>query len=279
MRTQKLQAILLVIGWGVGAFMTWCALSIIKSEDNMVMVWSDEFNTPGLPDPSNWGYDQGDGCPQNCGWGNNELQYYTAGQPENARVENGHLIIEAHRATTGTREYSSARLVSKHKGDWTYGKVVARAKLPSGKGVWPAIWMLPSDWEYGGWPASGEIDIMEFVGYMPDSLFSSVHTNKFNHVIGTQVTKGVYSNTLSSEFHEYGVDWDEKEIHFSFDGERFLTFHNKNEGPDAWPFDKDFHVILNIAVGGNWGGKMGVDSTIWPQRMEVDWVRVYQVKS
>ena len=242
----------------------------------MKLVWHDEFELDGLPDAGKWSYDVGDGCPKMCGWGNNELQHYTSHRMENARVENGSLLIEAHRESTGACEYSSARLTSKHKGDWTYGKVVVRAKLPQGRGVWPAIWMLPTDWSYGGWPASGEIDIMEFVGYMPDSLFGSIHTKRFNHVIGTQVTKGIFSNTLSSAFHEYAIEWDEKKIDFYFDDKKFQTFKNQNQGSESWPFDRNFHLVLNVAVGGNWGGKEGVDTTIWPQRMEVDYVRVYQ---
>lgn len=242
----------------------------------MRLVWSDEFSRAGLPDSTKWGYDLGDGCPGICGWGNNELQYYNANRLQNARVENGYLVIEAHREKMGTKEYSSARMVSKHKGDWTYGRMAIRAKLPKGLGVWPAIWMLPTDWVYGGWPASGEIDIMENVGYMPDSVFGSVHTKRFNHSIGTQVTKGQLSTTLSSDFHEYSIEWDAEKIDFFFDGRQYLTFRNKHEGPDVWPFDRNFHLILNIAVGGNWGGKMGVDKAIWPQKMLIDYVRVYQ---
>ncbi len=274
---EKCKSILIVGAWCVMAIMTWSAATYINCPlKERKLVWSDEFDGTGLPDATKWGYDQGDGCPSNCGWGNNELQYYTTGKIENARVENGHLIVEAHKAKTMTRDYSSARLVSKHKGDWTYGRMAIRAKLPSGRGVWPAIWMLPTDWAYGVWPASGEIDIMEFVGYLPDSLFGTVHTGSFNHLAGTQVTKGIYSNTLSTEFHEYSIEWDAEKIQFYFDGQHYLTFENRNEGSDAWPFDRNFHMILNIAVGGNWGGKMGVDTAIWPQRMEVDYVRVYQ---
>lgn len=135
--------------------MIWSASHRAHDQTSTVkLVWSDEFDHLGLPDSDRWGYDTGDGCPQNCGWGNNELQYYTSGRRENARVEKGHLIIEAHRETMGQREYTSARIVSKNKGDWTYGKIVARAKLPKGTGVWPAIWMLPTEWAYGGWPES-----------------------------------------------------------------------------------------------------------------------------
>lgn len=240
------------------------------------MVWSEEFNYTGLPDSTKWSYDPGDGCPNVCGWGNNELQYYNVRRPENARVENGHLVIEARREKMGTRDYSSARMVSKHKGDWTYGRITARAKLPKGRGVWPAIWMLSTDWAYGGWPESGEIDIMEHVGYMPDSIFGTVHTQRFNHVQGTQVTGGVLSTTLTTEFHEYGIEWDADKIDFFFDNRKYHTFHNKHEGSGAWPFDRNFHLILNIAVGGNWGGKMGVDTAVWPQQMLVDYVRIYQ---
>ena len=244
----------------------------------MKLVWYDEFDLDGLPNAGKWNYDEGDGCPHMCGWGNNELQHYTTHRMENARVENGSLIIEAHREPAGVCGYSSARLTSKHKGDWTYGKVVVRAKLPAGRGVWPAIWMLPTDWSYGGWPASGEIDIMEFVGYMPDSLFGSIHTKRFNHIIGTQVTRGLYSNTLSTAFHKYAIVWDEEKIDFYFDDKKFQTFSNTKEGSEAWPFDRNFHLVMNIAVGGNWGGKEGIDTSIWPQRMEVDYVRVYQKK-
>lgn len=268
---------LLISLLSAGAVMIWFLTSGMNAQaKGMKLVWSDEFDQGEMPDPSKWGYDLGDGCPEVCGWGNNELQYYTADRKENVRIENGNLVIEARQEKMGSRDYTSTRLKSKLKGDWTYGKIVARAKLPQGTGVWPAIWMLPTNWEYGGWPSSGEIDIMEHVGYMPDSMFGSIHTEKFNHVIGTQVTKGVYSSTLSTEFHEYGIAWTKDKIDFLYDGQVYQTFKNSNAGYGAWPFDKSFHVILNIAVGGNWGGKHGVDVSIWPQRMLVDYVRVYQ---
>ncbi len=239
------------------------------------LLWSDEFNYAGLPDSAKWSYDLGDGCPTICGWGNNELQYYTEKRPENARVEKGSLIIEARREKTGDRDYSSARLVSRNKGDWRYGRIEARAKLPSGLGTWPAIWMLPTEWKYGGWPASGEIDIMEHVGYLPDSIFGSVHTQAFNHIMGTQSTQGIYLKNCEKTFHVYAVQWTPDYVEFLVDNQPFHRFANNKTGPDAWPFDQNFHLILNLAVGGNWGGKMGVREDIWPQRMEVDWVRVY----
>ncbi|MDZ4683192.1 MAG: glycoside hydrolase family 16 protein [Saprospiraceae bacterium] len=240
------------------------------------LVWADEFKYEGLPDSTRWGYDLADGCPNVCGWGNNELQYYTQRRAQNARVENGKLIIEAHREAYQNKQYTSARLVSKHKGDWKYGKIEVRAKLPAGRGVWPAIWMLPTDWEYGGWPSSGEIDIMEYVGYEPDSVFACVHTKSYNHSIGTQRPGSLLLSDAHRKFHRYVLEWTEERMDFYVDGKRYHTFANDRTGFEAWPFDKAFHLLLNIAVGGNWGGKKGVDDGIWPQRMEVDYVRVYQ---
>jgi beta-glucanase (GH16 family) len=240
------------------------------------LVWSDEFDGAGLPDSTKWGYDTGTGCPQACGWGNNELQYYTGNRRENARQLNGHLVIEARKESMQTKRYTSARLVSKNKGEWKYGRIEIRAKLAKGKGIWPAIWMMPATSEYGGWPKSGEIDIMEFVGYMPDSVFGSVHTGLYNHKIGTQRTKGIGLTDLSTAFHIYAIDWTAEKISFLIDGRRYFEFQNNKSGPGAWPFDQKFYLILNIAVGGNWGGKYGVDDSIFPQKMEIDYVRVYQ---
>ncbi len=274
---KKKSGILLVLAFCLGALLFWSASDEIKpAPDSMKLVWSDEFDSGTMPDPTKWGYDLGDGCPEICGWGNNELQYYTDNRKENVRIEDGKLIIEARQEKMGSKDYTSARLKSKLKGDWTYGRIVARAKLPKGLGVWPAIWMLPTEWAYGEWPASGEIDIMENVGYMPDSLFGTIHTKKYNGSLGTQVTKGIFSSTLSTQYHEYEIDWNDQKIDFLFDGALFQSFRNNHEGSEAWPFDKTFHLLMNIAVGGNWGGKHGVDVAIWPQRMYVDYVRVYQ---
>jgi beta-glucanase (GH16 family) len=244
--------------------------------DGRKLVWADEFDYSGLPDSSKWGYDLGDGCPNLCGWGNNELQYYTVRREKNARVEGGHLIIEAHKEPLNGRNYSSTRLVSKNKGDWTYGRIEARIQVPNGRGIWPAFWMLPTDRAYGGWPRSGEIDIMEFVGYIPDSLFGTVHTEHYNGMLGTQKSASLHSKTLASEFHVYAIEWTKDKIDFLLDGTKFTTFPNRHSGIGAWPFDLPFHLLLNVAVGGNWGGKKGVDDTAFPQRMRVDYVRVYQ---
>jgi len=150
---------------------------------NYELVWSDEFNYSGLPDGSKWSYDTDGNA---GGWGNNEAQFYTSGRLKNAEVKDGVLSINAIKEDYEGRKYTSARLVTRGKGDWLYGKVEVRAKLPDGRGMWPAIWILPTDWSYGGWPASGEIDIMENVGYDPFVIVASAHTQAYNHVQGTQ---------------------------------------------------------------------------------------------
>lgn len=250
--------------------------NVLIAQNGYELVWADEFDYTGLPDDKKWSYDVGDGCPNVCGWGNNELEYYTEKRLENARVEDGHLIITAIKEKMGSKEYSSARLVTREKGDWTYGRIEVKAKLPSGIGTWPAIWMLSTDWSYGGWPESGEIDIMEHVGYEPDTIYGTVHTKAFNHSIGTQKGGNIKIDDSEEEFHVYAVEWSHSKIDFFVDDNKYFTF-SKEEGSDKWPFDKRFHLLLNIAVGGNWGGVKGVDESIFPQEMKVDYVRVYQL--
>ncbi len=237
------------------------------------LVWSDEFNYNGLPDSTKWNYDTRGNA---YGWGNNELQFYTLAREENVRVNGEHLIITARNEERGDHDYTSARLTTKGKGDWLYGRVDVRAKLPSGRGTWPAIWMLPTDNAYGKWPGSGEIDIMEHVGYDPDSIHTTVHTGTFNHIKGTQKGKSFYVPDSEETFHLYAIEWFPEKIDFFIDETKVFTFKNTRGGPDEWPFDKPFHLILNIAVGGNWGGKHGVDNNIFPATMEVDYVRVYK---
>jgi len=240
------------------------------------LVWSDEFESAGLPDSSKWAYDSGDGCPNLCGWGNNELQHYGVRRLENSRVENGHLVIEARREALGTRQYSSARLVTRGKTDWLYGRFEIRADLPTGLGTWPAIWMLPTVSAYGGWPASGEIDIMEHVGFAAESIFASIHTTAYNHTKGTQRTRGIAVPNAEQAFHVYAIEWTPDRIEFFVDSTRYHAFDNERAGSHVWPFDQRFHLILNIAVGGNWGGIKGVATDIWPQQLRIDYVRVYQ---
>ncbi len=242
------------------------------------LVWADEFDKSGLPDSTKWGYDYGTGCP-NCGWGNNELQFYTQKRLENARVEDGNLIIEAHKEDFENRQYTSARLVTKDKGDWLYGKFEIRMKLPRGVGTWPAFWMLSSDWQYGGWPQSGEIDIMEHVGYAQDTIHGTIHTEAYNHGIGTQKGQNIRIENTSTEFHTYSIEWTEDKIKWSIDDKQYFEVSNEKKTFSEWPFDKRFYLIVNLAIGGNWGGKYGVNDDALPQKMVVDYVRVYQKKS
>jgi beta-glucanase (GH16 family) len=185
------------------------------------------------------------------------------------------LIIEAHADATQPKGYTSAKLVSKGKGAWQYGYMEVRAKLPQGRGTWPAIWMLPEENRFGGWPKNGEIDIMEHVGYDPGRVHGTVHTEAFNHMIGTQKGGQVQVSSFAEEFHTYAVDWRADRMDFYLDGKLYFTFTNTGGNYTEWPFDQSFYLILNIAVGGNWGGKEGVDAAIWPQQMAVDYVRVY----
>ena len=250
------------------------------------LAWADEFDKPGLPNPAHWKYEQGFVR-------NNELQFYTPGCKENARVENGMLVIEARReqmpnpdykpgASKGgakrTRqfaEYTSASLTTRGVADWRYGRIEVRAKLPRGRGVWPAIWMLGSD-RSRGWPACGEIDIMEYVGFDPDTIHGTIHTGTYNHVKKTQRGKTVKVPEPYADFHTYAVEWDATKIDFLVDGRKYHSFPNEHTGDDAWPFDKPCYLILNLAIGGAWGGAKGIDTSIFPQKFCIDYVRVYE---
>lgn len=236
-------------------------------------VWSDEFNYTGLPDSTKWNYDIG-----GHGWGNNELQFYTEKRMKNARVENGVLIVEAHKEPWQGMNYTSTRLISKGKGDWQYGKIEVKARLPRGLGTWPAIWMLGSTTPLR-WPDDGEIDIMEHVGFDQGKVHGSIHCKKYYHSIGTQRTAFIMVPDCSENFHIYAVEWNKDSVKVSADGNVYFRFGNEKSGYDAWPFDNKMHLLMNIAVGGNWGGQKGVDTTIWPQRMEVDYVRVFEGKA
>ncbi len=246
-----------------------------EDTSNWNLIWSDEFDYSGLPDSTKWGYDVG-----GSGWGNNELQYYTLKRDSNARVEKGNLVIEARKEVVGSNYYTSARLISQLAGNWTYGRIEVRAKLPRGKGTWPAIWMLPSNWTYGngGWPDNGEIDIMEHVGYDPGVIHGSIHTNKYYWRINTQKTKTIKIPDVQDEFHIYALEWYADSLSIFIDSLKYFTFNNEHTGWEVWPFNKNFHLILNIAIGGDWGGAQGVDNSIFPQQMLVDYVRVYKQK-
>jgi beta-glucanase (GH16 family) len=237
------------------------------------LVWSDEFDEGMQPNPEKWSYQVGGG-----GWGNQELQYYTDSRPENARIENGTLIIEARRESFGGSPYSSARLRSLGKGDWLYGRFEIRARLPEGLGTWAAIWMMPSEDNYGdgGWPDNGEIDIMEAVGHEPDRTHSAVHTRGLNHQLGNNPFATHINATSRSDFHVYAMEWTPTRITTFVDGDVNLVYDRDGAEWEKWPFDRPFHLLLNLAVGGSWGGAQGVNPDDFPATMEVDYVRVFR---
>ncbi len=241
-----------------------------QTKSKYKLAWSDEFNYTGLPDSTKWAYETG-----GDGWGNNELQYYTARRKQNARVGNGMLTIEARKENLQGKKYSSARLITRGKATWQYGKIEVRAKLPKGVGTWPAIWML-GDKTPLEWPDDGEIDIMEHVGFHQGFIHGSIHSKKYNHVIGTQKTDTLEVPDCSKKFHVYAVEWNADSIKVSVDKNVYFSFANEHTGYDAWPFDNKMFLLLNIAVGGNWGGAHGVDDKLFPAKMLIDYVRVYQ---
>lgn len=244
------------------------------------LVWADEFDKDGPPDSNKWAYDTEN---NKGGWFNNELQYYADRRAENARVENGSLIIEARddRAEIaklpdwGKQQYSSARLRTFGKASWTYGAVEVRAKLPCGRGTWPAIWMLPDD-KATPWPDSGEIDIMEHVGFDPGKVHFSLHTKNGNFLLHTESTAQKTVDTACTEMHRYQLRWTPTLIVIAVDDQRGFSLKRPSLKRADWPFDGPFHILLNIAIGGDWGGQKGIDPAALPARMEIDYVRVYQ---
>jgi len=244
---------------------------VVSKSQTWSLVWSDEFDYTGLPNVQKWSYDIG-----GSGWGNNELQFYTDHDLDNAKVENGNLIITARAEFFGGMSYTSARLVTTNKGDWTYGRMEIRAKLPRGKGTWPAIWMLPTDWSYGNgsWPDNGEIDIMEHVGYDQGVVHGTIHCH--NNYGGNGIGGPISVADCSDAFHVYSMEWSAERINFFVDNTNYYTVYNNHTGWQAWPFDKAFHFVLNIAFGGNWGGAQGIDPSVLPQSMYVDYIRVYK---
>lgn len=232
------------------------------------LTWSDEFDHDGLPDPSHWDYEDGK-------IRNGEAQFYTR-EARNARIENGHLILEAHRQDHDGSAYTAASLHTKGKASFSFSRVEVRAKLPHGRGVWPAIWMLGNDWPAAHWPACGEIDILEFVGFEPGVVHSNVHSDGYNHMRGNGRGTRIPLADASETFHTYAVEWDRERMVFSIDGGPTFAVDNDHTGAASWPFDGPFFLLLNFAVGGSWGGQKGIDESVFPQRFEIDWVRVYE---
>lgn len=236
-----------------------------------VLDWEDQFNQDGLPNPAIWSYEVGK-------IRNNEAQFYTKDRLENARIENGMLLIEARKDNYDGNEITSASIHTSGKKSMLYGKIEVRAKVPEGRGSWPAIWMLgESKTKKIRWPECGEIDIMENVGYDPDKVHFNVHTKAYNHVMNTNKGKIVPDINPSQDFHIYAIEWYTDRIDFFLDGNKQFTFL-KEEGNDKWPFDKSQYLILNLAIGGAWGGQKGIDDTKFPFKYYIDYVKVYKQK-
>lgn len=239
------------------------------------LVWNDEFSYTGLPDSTKWIYDTKG---NSAGWGNNEAQFYTIGKKENARVENGKLYIKAIREDVGNKKFSSARLNSKVA--WQFNRIEVRAKLPAGVGTWPAIWMMPGGWSFsdGNWPDIGEIDILEHVGHNPDIIHASAHSRDYQWQKGTQKTAVIKVPGSTENFHNYSLEWSSDVMRIYVDDSCYFTYKNERLGETKWPYDKPFYLILNLAVGGAWGGEKGIDEAAFPQTMEFEYVRVYERK-
>ncbi|MBL8152592.1 MAG: glycoside hydrolase family 16 protein [Anaerolineae bacterium] len=231
------------------------------------LVWHDEFDGDAI-DETNWTYDLGAG-----GWGNGEAQHYT-NRSENARLEDGMLVIEARQEKYMGSYYTSARLTSQGLQEFQYGRIEARLKVPAGKGLWPAFWMLGSNFAEVGWPDCGEIDIMEYVGREPDLIFGTMHGPGYSGALGlSHWNRQDYD--IADEFHTYAIEWDEDGITWFYDGEEYGSYTPSDVGEREWPFDQPFFIILNLAIGGTLPGPIGLD-TVFPAQYLVDYVRVFQ---
>jgi beta-glucanase (GH16 family) len=233
----------------------------------MKLVWADEFTHDGAPDPAKWDYSLGGN-----GWGNGEVQTYT-NKRENSVVSRGNLVITA---VNSGGMWTSARLKTQYLADWTYGYIEVRAQLPRGVGTWPAIWMMPQGDIYGGWPRSGEIDIMEAVGFDPGVVHTTIHTLSYNHKIGTQKTFFAPVKGALDGFHLYAIEWNPEYIQWFVDGKPFFRFANEHKTVAEWPFNIPYYLIMNLSIGGEWGGQKGIDPKMKKATMLVDYVRVYQ---
>ena len=267
-----------MLHWTIALFLL--TVSLIGCEKNqetrqLELVWEDEFMGTQL-DTTKWSFQLGDGCPALCGWGNNELQWY---QKENVSLQDGLLSITAKADTVENKHYTSARIRSIGKGDWTYGRFEIRAKMPIGQGMWPAIWMLPTDSTiYGVWAASGEIDIMEYVGHLPNEIFGTIHYGgTWPRNTYTSKKYMISDSTFHDSFHVFSIEWEPDEIRWYVDETLYAkqTKWYSENGDFPAPFDQDFHMILNLAVGGNLPGNPD-ETTSFPQTMLVDYVRVFK---
>lgn len=237
------------------------------------LVWSDEFNGSTLNDAA-WSYENGDGCPSLCGWGNNELEYYTS-RPDNLFFQDGKMIIEARQENLGGKNYTSARIKTQGKKGFKWGRIDIRAKLPVGKGIWPALWLLPQDNVYGGWPKSGEIDLMEAIGSEPNKVLGTLHYGPGPGSINISKNYILLNGTFNNEFHVFSMEWKQDQIKLYVDNNLFSTVSKSDVGSNTYPFNEQFYLIVNLAVGGNLPGNPDA-STYFPQWFILDYIRVYQ---
>jgi len=233
------------------------------------LVFADEFETPGALDPAKWGYEIGS-------IRNNEAQYYTS-RAENVRVEGGNLVIEARKEPYHGSAYTSASVNTRGRFEPLYGRVEVRAKLPTGRGTWPAIWMLGTNIDQVGWPACGEIDIMENVGFDPLRIYGTIHTAAYNHVAGTAKGSNITLSAPWQDFHVYAAEWYPDRIDLFVDDQEYFTFRNEGTGSRTWPFDQPLYLLINLAIGGSWGGQQGIDDSLFPHRYLIDYVRIYRL--
>lgn len=254
----------------IGLFLACSNKSTNPDEDNLPSLpgweleWHDEFSKGTMPNTDRWYYEFGPN------WYNNELQYYTNARPENVRIEEGLLVLEARQEEYGGRNYTSTRLNSKQA--WTYGRMELKARLPKGNALWPALWMMPINDTYGGWPKSGEIDIMENWSWDQTGIYGTIHTEAYNHTMGTQ--KGAKINVPGpwQKFYTYAIEWSPDKMDWFVDDSLYFSFENEGE-PAQWPFDHPFRFIINIAVESYAPGQ---ENTWEKTTMELDYVRVYK---
>ncbi|WP_445457618.1 glycoside hydrolase family 16 protein [Flavobacterium sp. HNIBRBA15423] len=238
----------------------------LAQNNSKKLVWEENFDGNQLNE-NVWNFELGNGCPNICGWGNNESQIYTK---KNHKVENGYLIITANYDGT---TYTSTRITTKNKKEFQYGRIETRAKLPQGKGLWPAFWMLGANISEVGWPKCGEIDILEYIGKEPDYIFTSLHTqDSHGNTINTKKTK---IETIEEGFHIYAIDWNKEEIAFYVDSNLVYTFKPEEKNENTWPYNQPFYFLINMAIGGNFGGP-SIDNTVLPQEFSIDYIKVYQ---
>lgn len=238
----------------------------IAQQNDKKLVWQEEFNGKALEEKV-WNFELGDGCPNICGWGNNEKQIYT---DKNHSIQDGNLKITIKK---DGEIYTSSRITTLGKKEFTYGRMEVRAKIPTGKGIWPAFWMLGSNISKVGWPKCGEIDILEYIGREPGKVFTSLHTqDSHGNTINTKKTE---IKDIENGFHLYAIDWTKDKIEFFVDDQSVYIFAPKEKNENTWPYNQPFYFIINVAVGGNFGGDI-IDGSIFPQEFLIDYIRVYQ---